>query len=66
MGQGVHVECKGVKSNTTQAQPMKRLSSTSEQQNRVTRDPCYLLIPGLLAQTYNMKDVKHQATIPYI
>ena len=34
--------------------------------NRATRASCYLMIPGLLAQTYNMKDVKHQATIPYI
>ena len=55
-----------VKSKNVTGPAHERLSSTSEQQNRVIRDPCHLLIPGLLAQTYNMKDVKHQATIPYI
>ena len=63
--------CKTVvqKGKTTQAQPKEVVFNLQQQtcQKRAPFPPCSnILIPGLLAQTYNMKNVKHQATIPYI
>ena len=55
------------KEKQSQALPMKGCLQPSDK-NVKKRAPLppgsNILIPGLLAQTYNMKNVKHQATIP--
>ena len=70
MGQGgVCEKWKCKKKQQVRPSPRRLVFNLQQQfcQKRAPFPPCSnILIPGLLAQTYNMKNIKHQATIPYI
>ena len=70
MGQGGACEMQWCEKENISGPAHESLSSTFRQKMLEKRAPfllqTQLLIPGLLAQTHNMKNVKHQATIPYM